>query len=79
LNLTRKRRWLIPAAILGLAFVLWFARRPLEQIVISVRTWQAGIFTPPSLVPDQSQWSRFHEEVQFYWDLQGFAFPGHGA
>jgi hypothetical protein len=43
----------------------------LERIVIATRTWQAGIFTPPSLAPDQSQWSRFCEEMQFYWDLSG--------
>jgi hypothetical protein len=57
--------------ILGLAFVLWFVRQSLERIVIATRTWQSGIFTPPSLAPDESHWARFREEVQFYWDLSG--------
>jgi hypothetical protein len=71
LNLNRKTRWLIPSAILGLAFVLWFARQPLKRIAIATRTWQADIFTPPSLVPGESHWSHFREEAQFYWDLSG--------
>jgi hypothetical protein len=64
---TTKIRWLI-LAVLGLALMLWFARQPLERIVIAIRTWQAGIFTPPSFA-SVSRWSRFREEAQFYWDL----------
>jgi hypothetical protein len=71
LNPTRKRRWLIAPVILGLAFVLWVARQPLERIVIATRTRQSGIFTPPSPAPDESLWSRFREKAQFYWDLSG--------
>lgn len=57
--------------ILGLALVLWFARQSLERLIIAAQTSRADIFTPPPLAPDESHWSRFREEAQFYWDLSG--------
>lgn len=55
----------------GLAFALWFALPPLERIVIAARAWRADTFTPPSRAAGESDWSRFREEAQFYWDLSG--------
>jgi hypothetical protein len=78
--LTRKRLidpklkaagWLIPVAILGFAVVLWFARQPLQRIIIATGTWRAGIFTPPPPAPGESHWSQTREEARFYWDLSG--------
>src|SRR5215469_2567591 len=69
LNLTGKTRWLIPVVILGFAVALWFARQPIQRVVIAAGTWRAGIFTPPPPAPGESRWSRTREEAQFYWDL----------
>ena len=68
----RSKRWLLlPVGLLVLALGIYFNRDRLERAVIAERIYQAHVFTPPPRIPSESQWHRFRDGAQFYWDLAG--------
>ena len=58
-------------AFLILAVLLYVRREGLERAVAVYRIYHAHIFTPPPM-SDLSEWHRFRESAEFYWDFSGF-------
>jgi hypothetical protein len=67
---SKHKRWaiLLVCALL-VALGLFLIRERLARGFIALTIYRAHIFTPPSRQPHESQWHRFHEEAQFYWDF----------
>ena len=77
-SVLRHRRWRRRAGLvlgfLGVLLAVFFfsQRARVDQAWLAWEIRQAGIFTQPPAVADESAWQRLQGEVYFYWDLTGF-------
>lgn len=66
----KHNRWLILLmGVLALALGIYIGREGLKRAFIAASVYHAHIFTPPPRIPSESQWHRFGDTLQFYWDF----------
>jgi len=69
-NKKRRKRWRILFIIILLLIIAGYIyRERLQRVVIAIAIYREHIFTPPSQITNESSWSRFWDEAQFYWDM----------
>jgi len=69
--MSRRRRWIfgVVFASLVVALLVYSVCRELKRAFVAAVIYRSHVFTPPPPSPGESQWARFRDATQFYWDF----------
>jgi hypothetical protein len=69
--MSRRRRWIIGLVLASLfvTSLVYSVRRQLARALVAVAIYRSHVFLAPPPSPGESQWLRFRDAPQFYWDF----------